>query len=141
MVKPLLLKSSIKRSSRLMASHASKFLSDRVQADGVDKNVWEWAEKRIKNSLNFQNIQVRWTWFTIFLRLAKGQKLLLETTRIIVTILLLWNEHVFQVQTIFRLLFSAQRRSNSLEWQWNTKLWMSDKDFPIFHLLFTSWKV
>jgi len=27
-----------------MASHASKFLSDRVQADGVDKNVWEWAE-------------------------------------------------------------------------------------------------
>ena len=39
-----------------MASHASKFLSDRVQADGVDKNVWEWAEKRIKNSLNFQNV-------------------------------------------------------------------------------------
>ena len=29
-----------------MASHASKFLSDRVQADGVDKNVWEWAEKK-----------------------------------------------------------------------------------------------
>ena len=31
-----------------MASHASKFLSDRVQADGVDKNVWEWAEKNLK---------------------------------------------------------------------------------------------
>ena len=57
MVKPLLLKSSIKRSSRLMASHASKFLSDRVQAPGVDKNVWEWAE--ILNDLETEIFKIQ----------------------------------------------------------------------------------
>ena len=39
-----------------MASHASKFLSDRVQADGVDKNVWEWAENFFKNGLKLKYI-------------------------------------------------------------------------------------
>ena len=40
-----------------MASHASKFLSDRVQAPGVDKNVWEWAE--ILNDLETEIFKIQ----------------------------------------------------------------------------------
>ena len=89
-----------------MASHASKFLSDRVQADGVDKNVWEWAEKKLKNGLKLKYSLSRPEIYISGVTLAKSQinkfNLLffydcqkdknyyqIETTRLIVTILLL----------------------------------------------------